>query len=282
MGHAEEEEYESLSSEHGTQNTWEARERAGFLAWLKPHFLLGLLFLSILFNVLLILGWTSSRDELSAPKQPVWVGSSYRREELKLGFTKEDTMWWNTKYSGSNEREVSDLWHNEIPWENGIIAIDKQEASSLGLPESQSFPWDVTKGIYILNAHHILHCIRNLYISIEEYRYNRPQSVTYPHILHCLDSIRVETMCAADDTLRYVPLNNMSGFKPGDGQKRMCRDWHQIQSFVKKHDPCYRYVFPGDDSVSNLERFKYCPNDSPYIPKIREYFRYSDDWLPFP
>ena len=89
-------------------------------------------------------------------------------------------------------------------------------------------------------------------------------------------------MCAGDDTLRYIPLNNVSGFKPGDGQKRMCRDWHRMQSFVEKHDPCYRYVFPGDDTVSNLERFKYCPNDSPYLPKIREYFGYGDEWLPFP
>ncbi|KAB8211963.1 hypothetical protein BDV34DRAFT_219177 [Aspergillus parasiticus] len=281
MGQAEEE-YELLSSEHGAQKPWGVRRRAGFLTGLETRFLSGLLLLSILFNVLLVLDWTSSRDELSAPKQPVWANSSYRREEVKVGFTKEDTMWWNTNYSSTNESKVSNLWHNEIPWESGIIAIDKQEASALGLPESQSFPWDLTKGIYILNAHHILHCIRNLYISIEEYRFNRPQSVTHPHILHCLDSIRVETICAADDTLRYVPLNNMSGFKPGDGQKRMCRDWHQMQSFVEKHDPCYRYVFPGDDSVSNLERFKYCPNNSPYIPKIREYFGYSDDWLPFP
>ncbi|KAE8140862.1 hypothetical protein BDV38DRAFT_279838 [Aspergillus pseudotamarii] len=282
MTQAEEVEYELLPSEHDAQKPWESQERAVFPARLETHCLVGMLLISVLINVVLVLGWTSSRDELFASKQPVWANSRYQREEVKLGFTVENAMWWNTNYSGPNESEVGDLWHNEIPWESGIIAIDKQQANVLGLPESQSFPWDVTKGIYILNAHHILHCIRNLYISIEEYRYNRPQSVTYPHILHCLDSIRVETMCAADDTLRYIPLNNVSGYKPGDGQKRKCRDWHQMQSFVDKHDPCYRYVFPGDDTVSNLERFKYCPNNSSYLPKIREYFGYGDDWLPFP
>ncbi|KAB8262103.1 hypothetical protein BDV32DRAFT_147752 [Aspergillus pseudonomiae] len=245
MGQTDGEDYELLPPQHRAQKSWETRGRTGFLARLETHFLLALLLLSVLFNAMLVLGWISSRDELSGSTEPVWASSHFRREEAKGGFTREDTMWWNTNYSGENEREVSDLWHNDIPWESGIIAINKQEASELGLPESQSFPWDVTKAIYILNAHHILHCIRNIYISIEEYRYNRPQSITYPHILHCLDSIRVETMCAGDDTLRYIPLNNVSGFKPGDGQKRMCRDWHRMQSFVEMHDPCYRQQFLG-------------------------------------
>ncbi|KAE8391171.1 hypothetical protein BDV23DRAFT_171770 [Aspergillus alliaceus] len=180
---------------------------------------------------------------------------------------------------------VNDLWHNHIPWESGIIAIDKKEASATGLPESQVFPWDEAKGIYIINAHHILHYIRNLYISIEEYRCSQTQSVAYPHILHCLDSpdsLRVEAMCTADDTPRYVPLHDVSGLKRGDGQKRMCRDGHQMPVFVEDHDPCYRYVFPHDNTVSNLERLKYCPNSSRYLPMIREYFGYGNDWLPSP
>lgn len=121
---------------------------------------------------------------------------------------------------------------------------------------------------------------RNLYISIREYRENQPQSVTYPHILHCLDSIRQETMCAADDTPRYVPINAVHGYRPGDGQDRQCRDWHQLEEFVQQHDPCYKYVYPGNDAVPNLERFKYCPNDSPYLPKIRKYFGFEKDWIP--
>ncbi|RYP28521.1 hypothetical protein DL767_007200 [Monosporascus sp. MG133] len=49
-------------------------------------------------------------------------------------------------------------------------------------------------------------------------------------------------MCTADDTLRYVPLNSVHGYRPGDGQPRKCRDWS----------------------------------------KIREYFGYGDDWMPEP
>lgn len=89
-------------------------------------------------------------------------------------------------------------------------------------------------------------------------------------------------MCTADDTLRYVPVNSVEGFRPGEGQKRQCRDWPKLQKFVQDHDPCYKYVCPGDEKISNLERFKYCPNDSSYLPDIRKYFGYEENWTPWP
>lgn len=79
-----------------------------------------------------------------------------------------------------------------------------------------------------------------------------------------------------------MPRNAIHGFRPGDGQQRRCRDWSQLEAFVQRHDPCYKYILPGNDEISNLERFKYCPNDSPYLPKIRAYFGYDDDWVPWP
>lgn len=84
----------------------------------------------------------------------------------------------------------------------------------------------------------------------------------------------------ADDTPRYVPLNSVHGFRPGDGQKRKCRNWDKMDRFVQTHDPCYKYVQPGNKQLSNLERFKYCPDNSQYLPKIRKYFGYTDDWVP--
>ncbi|KAI0174124.1 hypothetical protein BJ166DRAFT_492666 [Pestalotiopsis sp. NC0098] len=191
-----------------------------------------------------------------------------------LSFSQRDTLWWNTEYSNENATisELNELWDTHIPWESGIIAMDKDEARNLGLPDSQPFPWDAgQKSIYIVNAHHILHCVRNLYISIQQYRTNTPQTVNYPHILHCLDSLRTETMCSADDTLRYVPLNSAHGFRPGDGQDRKCRDWNKLQRFVDAHDSCYHYLMPGNNEISNLERFKFCPADSQYLPKIRRH-----------
>ncbi|KAH7306010.1 hypothetical protein B0I35DRAFT_483749 [Stachybotrys elegans] len=177
--------------------------------------------------------------------------------------------------------ELNRLWDATIPWERGIIALTNEEAEALNLPDSQPWPWDSrNKKIYIVNAHHMLHCVRNIYISIQQYRNNQTQTIAYPHILHCLDSLRVETMCSADDTLRYIPLNSVHGFRPGDGQPRQCRDWSQVDAYVKSHDPCYRYLEPGNKDLSNLERFKYCPSGSEYLPKIRKYFGYEKTWVP--
>ena len=211
----------------------------------------------------------------------------------------ERAFRWNTAYSGENGTEVERLWYEDIPWESGIMALENSEAEHMGLPRSQPFPWDAKhKSLYIVNGHHILHCVvgasffipshhfllnvpqRNLYISINEYRHHKAQSINFSHILHCLDTIRVETLCNADDTPRYVPLNGKEGLMPGEGQIRMCKDWDQLERWVQGHDSCYRYIEPGNDEISNLERFKYCANDSPYLPVIRKHFGYEDSWLP--
>ncbi|KAI1481086.1 hypothetical protein F4774DRAFT_375499 [Daldinia eschscholtzii] len=202
---------------------------------------------------------------------------------FKAVHSQTNTLWWNTEYSAedADNAVLNQLWDITIPWESGIIALSNEESEALNLPDSQPFPWDASrKKLYIINAHHLLHCVRNIYISIQQYRTNRKQTISYPHILHCLDSLRVETMCAADDTLRYVPLNSVHGFRPGDGQQRKCRDWNKLQEFAESHNPCYRYLQPGNATFSNLERFKFCSEESGYLPKIRKYFGYSADWAP--
>jgi hypothetical protein len=89
-------------------------------------------------------------------------------------------------------------------------------------------------------------------------------------------------MCTADDTPRYVPFNSAHGFRPGDGQTRKCRDWTKVQDFVHSHDACYKYLEPNNEELSNLQRFKYCSKDSQYLPLIRKYFGYDDNWIPDP
>ncbi|AEO63293.1 uncharacterized protein THITE_2062646, partial [Thermothielavioides terrestris NRRL 8126] len=137
---------------------------------------------------------------------------SVRTPYMQLEYNQPHTIWWNTEFSNASKKatdaEIDRLWDTQIPWEQGIIALRKDEAAAMGLPESAPWPWDSkNKGIYIVNAHHLLHCVRILYISIQQYRRGKEQTISYAHVLHCLDSLRVEVMCHADDTLRYVPPN---------------------------------------------------------------------------
>ena len=40
-----------------------------------------------------------------------------------------------------------------------MVALPESLALANGLPMAQRFPWDVSKGVYLLNGHHNLHCI---------------------------------------------------------------------------------------------------------------------------
>ena len=92
-----------------------------------------------------------------------------------------------------------------------------------------------------------------------------------------MDNIRLNIMCTADDTLFYIPQNNVSA-RPGEGQERTCRDWSELDRWIDKHDPCYRDV--PVPSGTNLEKMKFCPENSPYLPLIRQYFGYDENWVP--
>jgi hypothetical protein len=58
-----------------------------------------------------------------------------------------------------------------------------------------------------------------------------PQTVPIMHTLHCLDSLRQDTMCHADKTLLYTE----NGKVFGDGQVRECRDWDKLNEWIGRH-----------------------------------------------
>lgn len=45
----------------------------------------------------------------------------------------------------------------------GIIALPDEYAAEKGLPRSQRFPWDKSKGIYVIGAFHQMHCLVRLH-----------------------------------------------------------------------------------------------------------------------
>jgi len=64
-----------------------------------------------------------------------------------------------TPYHGhDNASLAATLWH-AINIDNGVIALSDEYVASKGLPPAQRFPWDATKGIYILHGYHNLHCL---------------------------------------------------------------------------------------------------------------------------
>ena len=50
----------------------------------------------------------------------------------------------------------------------------------------------------------------------------RESPITWEHYQHCLDSLRQDIMCRADDT----PMPGILGGHLGNGQTVMCRDWN--------------------------------------------------------
>ena len=63
-----------------------------------------------------------------------------------------------TEYGTDNLTQGSRLWE-AIDFNPGIVALDLEWTKEKGLPKSQPFPWDTSKGLYVLNAYHSMHCL---------------------------------------------------------------------------------------------------------------------------
>lgn len=67
---------------------------------------------------------------------------------------------WDTNRSNPNDTERNKLWYDDEEADQGIMAVDNDEAVAFGLPDSQPWSWDSkSKSIYITNGHHNLHCL---------------------------------------------------------------------------------------------------------------------------
>jgi hypothetical protein len=105
-----------------------------------------------------------------------------------------------------------------------------------------------------------------------EFWHGKPQSRLWGHVIHCVDALRQEVLCNADDTPRYSTSDDNP--ESGRGQVRMCRNWGNLERWTKQYNACYRYVNQTETiaDLPNIERFIYCPRGSPYILKVEKYF----------
>lgn len=53
---------------------------------------------------------------------------------------------------------IDQAWDSIIP-SHGIVAVDRQWAIEKQLPASMSLPSDPSKGVYIIDAYHQIHCL---------------------------------------------------------------------------------------------------------------------------
>lgn len=65
---------------------------------------------------------------------------------------------WMTKYGNTNLTEAAVVWE-DISFDAGMVALDHTWAESKGIPRAQDFPWDKSKGLFVLNGYHSLHCL---------------------------------------------------------------------------------------------------------------------------
>ncbi|KAJ5504750.1 hypothetical protein N7463_007624 [Penicillium fimorum] len=166
-----------------------------------------------------------------------------------------------TDYSSHNTTLADNLWHS-INIDSGVVALPDSFAASHDLRTAQRFPWDTSKGIYILHGFHNLHCLKIIYISLFEFRTGQEQSRTWHHIAHCLDALRRQMLCDADDTPRAT--DRRAEVVSGVGQHRVCRDWGALENWAKAHTACYKRPEKPEDEVG-LKRFMHCPEGSGYV-----------------
>ena len=59
---------------------------------------------------------------------------------------------------GHENTTPEEEWEAQIEG-NGVLALTDEYTSSMKLPTAQRWPWSSSKGIYVLQGHHNLHCL---------------------------------------------------------------------------------------------------------------------------
>jgi len=173
----------------------------------------------------------------------------------------EDTRWrqfqWNTNiYSTSDEKAaeaINAAWDQIVP-AHGIVAVDHQWATEHNLPDSMGLPSDPSKGVYIIDAYHQLHCLAIIRKTLIEIASGQASSKPVEHSWHCFDSLLQYILCGTSgDTLLYTWGRN----ETGDGQLRKCIDWDSRKNWAKDNTACYK---DGDHPIPLYDHFDHCEN----------------------
>lgn len=96
-----------------------------------------------------------------------------------------------------------------------------------------------------------------------------PPTYPMPHVMHCLDVLRDDVICHADDTPRYTTTTQKP--ESGMGQIRQCRDWGKLEEWAKKYSGCWRYLDAKHDESSEIWRWTYCAEGTPWHDRVKKW-----------
>jgi len=187
---------------------------------------------------------------------------------------------WNS-YSeygvgSTNNTDRTILWES-LDTTPGEVALDKKEAIALGLPRAQDFPWNQNHSIYLVNGFHQIHCLRKIHRWVTIAYHNGTQLDNYQHVVHCMDMLRQDILCNADDT----PLFSSPGAKKdaGNGQNRLCRSWDKLTTWAQSQSACNAMINETQGVDSEWSRYKWCTEESPFYEKLKSYLHLPDGWV---
>lgn len=176
--------------------------------------------------------------------------------------TSEDTRWvqfqWMSEVYSSSDSGSTDAvnaaWDQIVP-AHGIVAVDHEWAAKHNLPASMSLFSDRSKGVYIIDAYHQVHCLTVIRKTFTELANGQTPSIPTGHSRHCFDSLLQYIVCGTSgDTLLYTWGRNITG----DRQVRKCIDWNSRKMWAKENTACYKDF---DHPVRLIDHFNHCEND---------------------
>ena len=207
-------------------------------------------------------------------------------------------IYSSTEYGPAvgTQEERDALW-GALDISPGTIALSDDFAAQNGLPLSQRFPWENSKGIYIIGAFHQMHCLVFLHshldcceggsnyraqIKIQRFtsaaqRGSPQEEHLYDHVEHCLDSLLQDVYCHADDTpwFELPPKGHREGYDLF--QTRQCKNWDHLVDWAAGYNSCYQDENVTDASgmkvKSETEHYTFCPENSEYIPEMERYYK---------
>lgn len=188
---------------------------------------------------------------------------------------------WDTPYSSPNDTQSGLLW-DKIDTAHGGVAMPHLLAAEKQWQPSMSVPGDDSKGLYLLEGYHQLHCLVSPVLPKGEpslhYRRRscasysskawraRPSAIQYSMLVTAsITSVRYERsdgfsldppradsclnqfiICHADNTPLYTTGDHTSG----DGQLHMCNDWSALRDYATEHSACF-HDRVGNESLAS-------------------------------